>query len=257
MKPRNIAWYGWKRDLPELGLTVKYADSGSIVPTVLPPSVDLRSKCPPVYDQSDQGSCTANAIAGAYEFDLLRQGITDFTPSRDYIYYNERTIEGTIAYDSGASISDSVKAIQEYGICPETMWDYERAHLFGKPTADCYAYGLQHKQITAIKVANQIIPSIIKMELAAGNPVIFGFTVYESFESDAVAKTGIVPMPQPNEQIVGGHAVMIVGYDDSKECVIVRNSWGADWGDKGYFYMPYKYVTNINLAADFWSIRAI
>jgi C1A family cysteine protease len=95
----------------------------------------------------------------------------------------------------------------------------------------------------------------MKACLASGYPFIFGFTVYDSFESDAVAKTGIVPMPSKTELVLGGHAVMAVGYDDSKKWFIVRNSWGEDWGDKGYFYIPYDYLTNKNLASDFWTIK--
>lgn len=93
--------------------------------------------------------------------------------------------------------------------------------------------------------------------LASGYPFVFGFSVYESFESQAVAQTGIVPMPSPNEQLLGGHAVLAVGYDDEQGRFIVRNSWGKDWGMEGYFTIKYDYLLNDNLADDFWTIRRV
>jgi C1A family cysteine protease len=93
--------------------------------------------------------------------------------------------------------------------------------------------------------------------LASGSPVVFGFSVYESFESAAVAKTGTMPMPKPSEKQLGGHAVLAVGYDDAQERVIIRNSWGTGWGKKGCFTMPYAYITDDNLCDDFWTIRLV
>jgi C1A family cysteine protease len=93
--------------------------------------------------------------------------------------------------------------------------------------------------------------------LAAGYPFVFGFTVYSSFEGQEVAKTGVVSMPTPDEQVVGGHAVLAVGYDDASQAFIVRNSWGAGWGQEGYFTMPYAYLTTRALSSDFWTIRIV
>jgi C1A family cysteine protease len=93
--------------------------------------------------------------------------------------------------------------------------------------------------------------------LAEGFPFIFGFTVYESFESDAVASTGVAPMPGPGERVLGGHAVLAVGYDDADQRFLVRNSWGTKWGNGGYFTMPYAYLTERNLSSDFWTLRTV
>ena len=93
--------------------------------------------------------------------------------------------------------------------------------------------------------------------LAAGYPFVFGFAVYESFESKEVAQSGVVPMPKPGERVLGGHAVMAVGYDDEQRNFIVRNSWGSGWGQDGYFLMPYHYLHDPNLASDFWTVRML
>jgi len=102
---------------------------------------------------------------------------------------------------------------------------------------------------------NSAIISTLKGCLASGYPFVFGFTVYQSFESAQVAKTGIVPMPAPHEAVVGGHAVLAVGYDDASQQFIVRNSWGDGWGIKGYFMMPYGYLTDTSLSDDFWTVQ--
>ena len=259
----RIGHYGWKPDLPD------HRDFLFATPpataAALPTKVDLRAKCPPVYDQGQLGSCTANAIAGAIEFDQKKQGLPEFTPSRLFIYYNERVLEGTPpSVDSGAQIRDGIKSVASQGVCKETSWPYSDQNTnpnpcpsckyAKKPTAACYTEATAHK-ITVYQRLNSAVISTLKGCLAGGFPFVFGFTVYESFESPQVAKTGIVPMPGPQEKVVGGHAVVAVGYDDVKQQFIVRNSWGTSWGLKGYFMMPYGYLTNTNLADDFWTIQ--
>lgn len=244
--------YGWKRDLPD-HRDIKHVFS--IALTAIPTLVDLRANCPPVYDQGQLGSCTANAIAAAYEFDQMKQKDQAFTPSRLFIYYNERALEHTVPYDSGASIRDSAITIQTSGVCPETMWPYIISEFTQKPLPNCYSTAALHKSLQHRSVTQDLTD--IKACLASGFPFVFGFTVYSSFESPQVAATGKMPMPQPHEQMLGGHAVMAVGYNDATQQVIVRNSWGASWGDKGYFYMPYAYITNPSLASDFWTVSQI
>lgn len=251
----KIKRYGWKPSLPRLNVPVKY-DSRMVV-GILPSSVDLRSQCPAVYDQGELGSCTANAIAGAIEFDMIKQKISEFTPSRLYIYYNERDIEKDVTCDCGANLADGIESVSNLGFCPESEWPYDITKFAIKPDPQCYADGLHNKAISYARVANEIIPSVMKLCLSEGNPFIFGFTVYESFESLQVRNTGIVPIPQPNEKIVGGHAVLCVGYDDSTQRFICRNSWGPTWGQNGYFTIPYEYLTSNTLASDFWTIKVI
>lgn len=219
-------------------------------------SVDLRSKCPPVYDQGQLGSCTANSIGFIHEFDQMKQNSPNvFTPSRLFIYYNERDMEGTVSQDSGAAVSDSVKTITKQGVCPETMWPYDISKFAVKPPASCYTEALNNQAVKFLQV-NQTLNDL-KQALIEGFPIAFGFTVYQSFESDAVAKSGILPMPQPGETVIGGHAVAIVGFDDSKSAFIARNSWSATWGLNGYFMMPYAYITDPNLASDFWVVQSV
>jgi len=223
--------------------------------TYLPPLVDLRDHCPPVYDQGQLGSCTGNASAGAFQFDEIKQGKASDIPSRLFIYWNERDMEGTVNDDAGAIIRDAVKVLAKYGVCSETTWPYDVDKFAEKPSEDCYTEALNN-QVLEYAAVDQSLDQI-KSCLVCGFPIIFGFTVFESFMSEQVASTGIVPMPRVNEVTDGGHAVLAVGYDDSKHAVIVRNSWGESWGDKGYFYLPYEYITNPSLASDFWTIRRI
>jgi C1A family cysteine protease len=222
------------------------------VAVALPPAVDLRSGCPPVEDQGNLGSCTANAIVGALEFLELKDGLPLVDLSRLFVYYNERVMEHTVQSDSGAQIRDGIKSVAKQGVCTEAKWPYLISKFKLKPTPTCYKEALKHKIIEY-----QSIGSLADMRacLAEGYPFVFGFIVYESFESDKVAKTGSVPMPKKSERMLGGHAVLAVGYNDKQKRFIVRNSWGPGWGLKGYFTMPYAYLTNPQLASDFWVVR--
>jgi C1A family cysteine protease len=252
--PRSIQRYGWVPDLPDA------RDHLYAVPpeylAALPAKVDLQDQCPKqVYDQGQLGSCTANAIGGAFEFDLLKQPLQDFMPSRLFIYYNERVMEGTVNSDSGAMIRDGIKSVAKQGVCPETDWAYNIAKFAAEPSDACYTEALKHR-VTRYQRVPRVLNQM-KGCLAHGYPFVFGFTVYESFESNEVAKTGVVPMPASGEQVLGGHAVLAVGYDDSEQRFLVRNSWGDGWGMGGYFTMPYAYLTDRGLASDFWSVQEV
>lgn len=242
------------RDLPDARDYVYAAPLGRF-PQGVPTAVDLRGECPPVYDQGQLGSCTANAIAGAIEFDQGKQGSQEFVPSRLFIYYNERVIEGTVSQDSGAQIRDGIKSVVTLGAPPETDWPYDPAKFAQSPPQSAFDDAKQDI-VSSYSAVQQLLPQLQGC-LASGYPFVFGFSVYESFESDTVAQTGVVPMPTSGEQTVGGHAVLAVGYDDSTRMFIVRNSWGSDWGLKGYFWMPYEYLLTSNLASDFWTIRSV
>ena len=254
LRSHKIEKYGWIPDLPDARDHMYAVPRATMMS--LPPKVDMRPQCAPVYDQGQLGSCTGNAIAAAVQFDRSKQSLTpDFVPSRLFIYYNERAIEHTVAQDAGAMIRDGIKSVAKLGACPEPEWPYHIEAFAEKPSAKAYKDALRY---TAISYA-RLVQSTSQMKgcLASGYPFVFGFSVYDSFESEAVAKSGEVPMPQPTEQLLGGHAVLAVGYDDSRQRFIVRNSWGADWGAAGYFTMPYAYLTDGNLADDFWTIRLI
>jgi C1A family cysteine protease len=246
--------YGWVRELPD-ARDYLYAAPLIRFPQGLPTSVDLRSECPPVYNQGQLGSCTANGIAAAIEFDQRKQGNKEFTPSRLFIYYNERVIENTVNQDSGAQVRDGIKSVATLGAPPETDWPYEITEFTKKPPALAYTDAKQDLVTSYARVA-QVLTQMQGC-LAEGYPFVFGFTVYESFESDAVAHTGIVPLPASGESVLGGHCVAAVGYDDTKRMFIIRNSWGNDWGLNGYCMMPYEYLIRSTLASDFWTIRSV
>ncbi len=251
---RKIKGYGWTPDLPDHRDLFYTAPAAHL--KALPPKVDLRPQCSPVYNQGQLGSCTANSIAGAVEFDQMKQGLPSvFVPSRLFIYYNERAMEGTVSQDSGAQIRDGIKSVGKLGVCPETQWPYNIKKFALKPPAVCYKDAVQYRALSYQKVARDL--SQMKGCLASGYPFVFGFTVYESFESAAVAKTGRVPLPSAREKVLGGHAVMAAGYDDSWQVFIVRNSWGTGWGLKGYFLMPYAYLTHPGLSSDYWTVRLV
>ena len=246
--------YGWIRDIPDQRDHLYAAPVVALA--ALPPSVDLRAACPPVYDQGQLGSCTANGIAAALQFDRMKQKLTpNFIPSRLFIYYNERVIEHTVASDSGAQIRDGIKSVGQQGDCPETEWPYNIASFAQKPPAKCYKDALKYKAVLYQRVLQNV--NQMKGCLASGYPFVFGFTVYDSFESQPVAQTWVVPMPATAEKVLGGHCVVAVGYDDAQQRFIVRNSWGTGWGMQGYCTMPYAYLTDPNLASDFWTIRLV
>lgn len=266
--PRTTRWLGWKPDLPD------YRDHLFSVPAgvlqSLPASYDLTQVDPrinfPIYDQGEIGSCTANALAAAVEYDRLKQGFgPEFVPSRLFIYYNERQIEGTVATDSGAFLRDGINCLKQNGVCPEEDWPYVATppNPEGGPFPVGSKPATQPSQQAYNDAANYTISgyqalqqtlSQLQGTLVSGFPFVFGFTVYESWYGP---ESTVIPMPSASDSVVGGHAVLVVGYDNSTSLFKFRNSWGADAGEGGYFYMPYGYITNPDLASDFWVINAM
>ena len=249
--PKRVFSGGWRPDVPD-----KRDFTYQIRAVSNPPLVDMRTHCPPVRDQGQLGSCTSFAITGAVEFNFLKLGHKDFEPSELFVYYNERLIEGSTGQDAGAYLRDGAKAINTYGVAPEKDWPYDINKFANKPSNKSYLDARKDRAVQYARVQQQI--DIMKTCLAQGNPFVIGFTVYDSFMTDAVAANGIVPMPDfTTESVQGGHAVCVVGYDDSNSWWIVRNSWSDQWGDKGYFYMPYQYFTDNNLADDLWTFTLV
>jgi C1A family cysteine protease len=239
--------YTWKPDLPD-HRDFAYAP----LSLTLPPKADLRPFCSPVEDQGQLGSCTGNALVGAMEVleNIEKTAFVDL--SRLFVYYNERAMEGTIKQDAGAQIRDGVKTLAQKGVCTEPLWPYNIAKFKNKPPAKCFVDGLTRKVAVYSRLNTT---DDMRNCLAAGFPFVFGFSVYDSFESATVAKIGIVNLPAKGEKLLGGHAVLAVGYDDSTQRFIVRNSWGPGWGQAGYFTIPYAYLANRSLSDDFWTIR--
>lgn len=247
--------YGWKPDVPDFRDFLYRITA----PTAhLPVKVDLRETgfCPPVVNQGDLGSCTGCSWAAIHTFCQNKQGKkTPFFPSRLFIYYNEREAEGTVPYDAGAQLRSGAKVIAKYGACCEELWPYNIDQFASKPDKKVYLFASAFQAIRY----ERLIPTLPRLRacLASGFPFVFGFSVYTAFESDDVARTGKLQMPGPDETLLGGHAVMCIGYDDLAGRFLIQNSWGEEWGDKGYFTMPYDYMTNTNLADDFWTLTLI
>jgi C1A family cysteine protease len=241
--------YQWKRDTPD-------ARDHAFAPrlTSLPTSVDLRANCSAIEDQGNLGSCTGNAIAGIVEY-LCRRAKKNTDVSRLFIYYQERVYEGDVAYDNGAYIRDGIKAMNKIGVPTENLWPYNVNRFAYRPSQAAYVNANTRKAVGYQRCANF---AAVKAALAQGYPVVIGFDVYESFESDAVAATGQMPYPnKATEQLLGGHAVSLVGYNDATGKFIARNSWGTGWGDHGYFYMPYQVIQDTTMSDDFWIITSI
>jgi C1A family cysteine protease len=250
-------FYGWKADRPDQ--RDKLFAHIMKIPKKIPESVDLRKYCSKIENQLELGSCTSNAIVGGLEFLEIKDKVHFEDLSRLFLYYEERVIEHSVNYDSGAEIRDGIKALTKWGICGENCWPYDISKFTEKPPAKCYDEAKKHILESYYRI---LTLAEMKTCLADGFPFSFGFTIYSSFETEEVANTGLVPMPGKDEDVLGGHAVLSVGYDVKKKIFsksmgsfLVRNSWGTDWGIAGYFWIPMEYLINRYLSDDFWTMR--
>lgn len=251
--------FGWSPSLPDQR-DVSFIPSLQAVS--LPATVDLTPDLPGVYDQGTLGSCTAHSVASAYMTRLKKDGhsndgINDIgDPSRLFIYYNIRLLRGSVRSDSGASIRDSMKAIAKYGTTDETKWPYLIDKFRRRAPKSLY----EAAQTETGRISYQAVDRSaigVKQALADGYPVCIGFSVYSSFMYTTVRITGEVQYPQTNESVLGGHAVLITGYDDTTQRFKFRNSWGKNWGNEGNGTMPYNFLSNPYLAGDFWVLKTI
>jgi C1A family cysteine protease len=215
--------------------------------------IDYRNRFPPIYDQGQLASCTANALCALIAY--VHKGLFG---SRLFLYYNERVLDNSVKFDNGAYLSDGIITLQQNGICLETFWPYTN-NFSKKPSQICYTLALRNKIYNVYNIINTL--PIMKLFLTNGYPFVLGIAIYESFVTASVAANGIVPMPNiEKETFLGGHAIVCIGYNDNMTYNgttgywIMRNSWGISWGDKGYFYLPYAYLTNDNLSSDLWTI---
>jgi C1A family cysteine protease len=247
--------YGWKRDLPS-PFVPQHMHLPLMAAPILP-EVDLTPKWPDPYDQGALGSCTGNGLGGAVHYVLYNAGAVDeaWRPSRLFIYYNERALEGSIGSDSGAAISDGVTVIQHQGVPDEKLWPYNTSRFTVRPNASAYSRALKHRALSVGRLRQT--HADLRTALSQGYNIVFGFSVFESFESDHVAATGIVPLPAAHEQLLGGHCAVLVGHSDSRKRYIMRNSWGTGWGRDGYCEMPYAYIENPDLASDFTIVKVV
>lgn len=211
-----------------------------------------------IYDQGKIGSCVSNSIAGVIWFYN-----NSINPSRLYIYFNGRVIVNqNIIDDTGFSISAGCRSVREYSVCNEQDWAYIASAFSIMPSLNCYKTSYNFNNFIYYSIGQDL--NLLKSCIMNGNPIMFGFMVYTSFMTPEVAKTGRVPMPSTEDHIVGGgndhkvlggHASIIIGFNDELQVFICVNSWGDKWGDNGYFYIPYLYILDTSLSSDFTVIN--
>ncbi|CAF0990701.1 unnamed protein product, partial [Didymodactylos carnosus] len=227
-------------------------------PNDLPSKVDLREEMTAVEDQSQIGSCSANALAGAYEYLIKKHTGRNEDVSRLFIYYNSRAQDDLSAAvsDTGCSMTHAIEALDEHGACRESQWQYDITKVNQRPPPPAYT---EAKNFT-IDEALQVKIDLFEMKscIAQGFPFAFGIKLFQSF--DKARANGAVPMPSSSDtsrSSHGKHALLAVGYSDTSRAFIVRNSWGERWGDQGYCYIPYDYMTNSDYCFDAWAIRKL
>ena len=241
----NLIWKADKVDTRDY----KYQVTQKTNPNI----VDLRRYCSPIENQGSLGSCTGQAIAGAIELLNKRSGKHNDI-SRLFIYYYERLMLGTVNYDSGAYIRDGIKVTNHYGASLESLWPHDVRKFRQEPITEAKNDALNRK-VTRYERVNDFNGCIDA--LTNGYPIVMGFYVYDSFMSKNVARTGNMPYPNTKrEKLLGGHAVLLVGYDKRRKVFIARNSWGTNWGDIGYFYMPFD-IVRPNMSSDYWIIKSV
>lgn len=244
---RKLGWIRDSLDHRDLEAPRRFAAKA------LPRTAELASKMPPVYDQRNLGSCTANAGGAAHQFTKMEQGQVGSMPSRLQLYWCTRYLMGTTNQDSGASIRDTFKAMAQYGVAKESLWPYKVSEFKKKPSKAALADAAKKQAIKYMRVAQNA--EAICDAIAAGDPVVFGFNVYKGFTPNKT--TFVVPMPKAGDKAEGGHAVVIVGYDLDRQLFLIRNSWGKTYGKNGHCYMPFDYVLSQKLASDFWIVQAV
>lgn len=251
--PAVVRGMGWRPDMPDRR---DFMLAAPLDVRALPASARVLTKVP-VADQGQLGSCTG--FMAVYLLEQLRRknslAPVDFSPL--YTYWATRYLDGgagQVKVDSGATIRDAVRSLREYGGALEATWPYDIAKFARTPPRAAFRSAGERQVITYLRAATV---DALKGSIADGFAVGVGFVVYESMMTSAVDRSGAVPMPSVQETPLGGHAVAIVGYDDSTRRFEFRNSWGAGWGKAGHGFFPYEFVADPQLCMDWWSVRQV
>ena len=241
---------GYRRDRQD-DRDKRYARPRSVQRGSLPKFVDLRQHMTAVENQGELGSCTANAIAGAYEYLAKRMTGQSYDISRLFIYYLARKFDNCEHEDSGSTLRLGMKVLAKYGACSEATWPYDIDVFRDEPHDEAFQEAADHLIDEYDRL--EVNLHAMKVCLAEGYPFVFGTDIFSSFEE--LDHRGHANLPLPSEENLGGHAMLACGYSDKDQVFLVRNSWGTDWGDRGYCYMPYEYLTNTDLTGDCWTLR--
>jgi C1A family cysteine protease len=243
--------YAWTRE-PEDYRDMKMG-LGRPTNIAIPPAADLEPLLPPADDQADTNSCTGHGTAAAISSAAHQAGIPPMKPSRLFIYWGARRLEDSVNQDGGAYIRDAVKCLSKFGIVDESLWPFDRSKVLITPPANVLTAAGGNKITHYASMTGASIESI-KLTIAHGRAIAFGFDAYSYFESPEMARIGVLHLPTSKERPLGGHCVALAGYDDARGAFKVRNSWGANWGLNGYFWMDYEYVMS-KYSDDFWVVK--
>ncbi len=230
---------------------------GAVVDTtrILPKEVNLMGSMPPIYNQGNSSSCVAQSIAAAMYYNFIKNKVTPENLSRLFIYYNTRVMENSVDLDQGCQIRNAIKSVATIGAPDEKLWPFLTRKYKDKPIKQAYDQA-KTNLVSSYSRVNQNLYEL-KYCLASGYPIVFGIAVYNSFTFSTVEKTGIVYLPKKGEKLLGGHAIVLTGYNDYTKRFTFRNSYGTSWGNNGYGTISYDYVTSQNLADDFWVIKNV
>ena len=249
----NDSKYGWKPDIPDCRDWPFRPSRGN--KAELPEKASLKHIMPPVYKQGSIGDCTAHAVVSLYVYHHVSSGGKRFTPSPMFVYYNTRMLENTTQIDCGASIRSAIKATVKYGVCNYECWPSDETKLRTRPYKRCYTQAQKKPTIEYFRVDQSL--HNIRVCLFQNKPVACGIAAYESYELPQVARTGFIDRPAFTERCLGGHAIVLTGYDDTTNLFEFRNSHGSEWGIDGYGTIPYSYILDRYLSDDFWTINHV